>query len=64
MLIYLHFIGFSAQIRVMLRNEEHDMLMLLSTYVFIYIYIRMFENNECVNIVNAGMVRLYRKCPG
>lgn len=54
MLIYLHFIGFSAQIRVMLRNEEHDMLMLLSTYVFIYIYIYMFENNECLC--------KYRKC--
>lgn len=64
MLIYLHFIGFSAQIRVMLRNEEHDMLMLLSTYVFIYIYVCLKIMNACVNIVNAGMVRLYRKCPG
>ena len=35
MLIYLHFIGSSAQIRVMLRNEEHDMLMRLS---IMYIY--------------------------
>lgn len=36
MLIYLHFIGSSAQIRMMLRNEEHDMLMWLS---IMYIYI-------------------------
>lgn len=56
MLIYLHFIGFSAQIRVMLRNEEHDMLMLLSTYVYIYIYVCLKIMNSCVNIVNAEIV--------
>lgn len=56
MLIYLHFIGFSAQIRVMLRNEEHDMLMLLSTYVYIYIYVCLKIMNSCVNIVNAETV--------
>lgn len=38
--------------------------MLLSTYVHIYMYAYLKIMNACVNIVNAGTVRLYRKCPG